>query len=508
MSLPRVARSSLRFPVIWFMKSQAATLKDPAAVINRTSQWWLFCLIILGVKLLLFMLDPLPKLFLGDSECYTATALVGWIPDDRSYFYGFVVRWIALSVACLSPLLILQMILSALIAITVALLCLSVLKFSQRLAYTVGFVCAIDPLQVVWERYVMTETISLFFYALVLYWSFLYLRDRRLSYLVLVQFLGVLVIGFRMSYLLVIQLNAALLPLAAFLPTMIESLKGPSSWPERARLARLTGTHLLVSVVAILALHIGYRSLTGLLAGTSPTYLLAAGSHILPAWAPIIEPEDAPDPRLAEIIRRGDEYGIKDLKLRNNQHFHPGYLMDRWTKIETNTARANQIAKQTALNAFRRDPLKVFGLAWRTFIAYWNVKELQDYARIDLGHVDLLPEGAEVLADRFHFAADLQIKDAPLTLLQRYFVASLPYCYFVLLSPILGLIAVYLCREKQYALFLLLQLGIILGTTMMLTSAPSLRYLQPISVLTIMCVGLCVRAIRDRSRGWVQPLKS
>jgi hypothetical protein len=454
------------------------------------------------------MLDPLPKMFLGDSECYVSTALVGWIPDDRSYFYGFVVRWVALSVASFSPLLILQMILSAVIAIMIALTCLSVLKFPVRLAYAVGLVCAIDPLQVVWERYVMTETISLFFYVLLLYCSFLYLRDRRLSYLMIAHILGILVIGFRMSYLLLTQLNAALLPLAAFLPNMIESFKGPSSWPERAQLARLVGTHFLVSVVAMLTMHAGYKGLTGLLSGTAPAYLLATGSHILPAWAPIVEPEDAPDPRLADVIRHGDEYGIKDIKSRNDQHFHSGYLMDRWSKIEPNNVRANGIAKETALNALRRNPLQVLGLAWGTFNWYWNVKELQHYARMDLGHVDLLPKGAAVLAENFHFAADLQIKDAPLTVLQRYFVAAIPYCYFVLLAPILGFVAIYLCPEKRYALFLFVHLGIILGTIMTFSTAPSLRYLQPASVLTILCAGICIRKIWSHAPTETQPLKS
>ena len=83
--------------MIWFMKSQAATLKNPAGVASEASQWWLFCSLICLLKFLLLALDPLPKLFIGDSACYIATALTGWIPDDRSYFYGYVIRWVALS---------------------------------------------------------------------------------------------------------------------------------------------------------------------------------------------------------------------------------------------------------------------------------------------------------------------------------------------------------------------------------------------------------------------------
>src|SRR6187551_1327880 len=71
-------------------------------------QWWLFCLVVVAIKIFLLALDPLPKMFIGDSACYIATAIVGWIPDDRSYFYGFVIRWVALSVQSLTPLLLLQ----------------------------------------------------------------------------------------------------------------------------------------------------------------------------------------------------------------------------------------------------------------------------------------------------------------------------------------------------------------------------------------------------------------
>ena len=62
----------------------------------------------------------------------------------------------------------------------------------------------------------MTETFSLLVYVLVLYWSLAYLRDRRLWQLAVVQALSVVLIGFRMSYLLVVQACTILLPLIAF----------------------------------------------------------------------------------------------------------------------------------------------------------------------------------------------------------------------------------------------------------------------------------------------------
>ena len=79
-------------------------------------------------------------------------------------------------------------------------------------------------------------------------------------------------------------------------------------------------------------------------------------------------------------------------------------------------------------------------------------------------------------------------------MLQQYFFLGWPYSFILLLSPILGVSAVYLSREKQLALFLLVHLVVILTVTLTFTVEPSFRYLQPVSVLTILSIALCLRA--------------
>ena len=82
-------------------QSICAGAASPAA-----NAWWLFCALIFAIKLLLLWLDPTPKLFLGDSGAYIWTALTGWIPSDRSYFYGYLVRWLAVWPHSFGPLLV------------------------------------------------------------------------------------------------------------------------------------------------------------------------------------------------------------------------------------------------------------------------------------------------------------------------------------------------------------------------------------------------------------------
>jgi hypothetical protein len=52
-----------------------ASAASPAA-----NAWWLFCALIIAIKLVLLWLDPTPKLYMGDSGSYIHTALTGWIP--------------------------------------------------------------------------------------------------------------------------------------------------------------------------------------------------------------------------------------------------------------------------------------------------------------------------------------------------------------------------------------------------------------------------------------------
>jgi hypothetical protein len=96
-------------------RSEHAALKieataPQATCVGATSRaangWWLFCVLIFAIKLLLLWLDPTPKLYMGDSGSYIRTALSGGIPADRSYFYGYLVRWLAVWPHSLTPLLV------------------------------------------------------------------------------------------------------------------------------------------------------------------------------------------------------------------------------------------------------------------------------------------------------------------------------------------------------------------------------------------------------------------
>jgi hypothetical protein len=463
--------------------------------------WGLFCLLVLAIKLLLLWLDPTPKLFLGDSGSYIRTALIGSIPRDRSYLYGDLVRWLAVWPHSFAPLLVVQALASGATAIVFTLICSRFFEMSNRLSFLFGLLCALDPCQLVWERYVMTETLSLLVYVVVLYCSLAYLRDRRLWQLAVVQALSVLLIGFRMSYLLVVQACTILLPLIAFARCAFPLLRKQSETrtPE-ARVLTIGLTHVIASVAMVFVMHGAYKYTNGWLTNREPAYLYETGSHLAAVWAPALEPSDATDPRFGEIIANGPQFKIKDLQVRNAQQYGQGFLIKRWREIEKDRRKSDHVARETAINALRRRPLEIVGLAVKTYMGYWNPGSIWMYARTDLGYGELSEDQVKMLAEKFGFQTAKDLLAQPYSLLQQYFLAAWPYYFIVVVSPLVCAFGTWLSRDRAFALLLFIHASILMAVVTALSPQPCIRYLQPVSVLTLLSIAICVDWLARRTR--------
>jgi hypothetical protein len=447
------------------------------------------------------MLDPSPKFYMGDSRSYIATAVTGWIPPDRSFFYGYVIRWLAVWTSSLTPLLIFQTLVGAMTAIIVAAICRGAFGLPPLLSFAAGLACCFDPLQLLWERYVMTETISLLIYAVMLYVCFRYLKRKKIADLVLVQAIATLLIGFRISYLLLVQVNAVLLPLLAFLPLSRSDLE-TAYVQHHVPAIRLLG-HIVLSCALMFVLHHAYKELNGKVSKRYPAYGYDTGLHLLAAWAPALDPSDAPDPRLQQVIAQGKAYHIRDLDLRNNQRFSPDFLVDRWQRMEKQLVKANEIARQTAVRALRRNPLGILRLAGQTYLEFWQPALLLKYAQLDLGH-PLTPNDTAVLATYFHLVQTPSVSAAARpTLLQKYFLAARYYCLLALVLPVFALITVLIRPGSIDGPLILIHATVLVCVISLFTVNPSIRYVQPISLLAILTIAAWVPYVparRNRTR--------
>ena len=461
--------------------------------------WWLFCALVLAIKLLLLWMDATPKLFMGDSGAFIYTGLTGWIPGDRSYFYGYLVRWLAVWPNGFGPLLFVQALSSSATAIVFALICSRFFEMSKSLSFLFGLSCALDPCQLVWERYVMTETFSLLVYVLVLYWSLTYLRDRRLWQLAVLQALSVLLIGFRMSYLLVVQACTILLPLIAFARCAFPVLRKQAETRTPGTAVLTIGlTHVIASVAMMFVMHDAYKYANGWLSKREPAYLYDTGSHLVAVWAPALEPSDATDPRFGEIIANGHQFKIEDLRSRNAQQFGQGFLMKRWREIEKKPRKNDRVARETAINALRRRPLEIVELAVKTYMGYWSPGSMRWYARSDLGYAKLHDDQIKMLAEKFGFQTVKDPLTLPHSLLQQYFLVAWPYYFIVIVAPLVCAIAIWLARHRAFALLLFIHASILMVVVTALSPQPCIRYLQPVSLLTLLSIAICVDWIARR----------
>ena len=463
--------------------------------------WWLFCVLVLAIKLVLLWLDPTPKLYLGDSASYIWTALTGWIPSDRSYLYGYVVRWLAVWPHSFTPLLVMQALASGVTAIVFTLICSRFFEMSNTFSFSFGLLCALDPCQLVWERYIMTETFSLLLYVLVLYWSLLYVRDRRIWQLAVVQALSVMLFGFRISYLLVVQVCTILLPIIAFARCAMPVFGNRSETRSSTTYVLSTGfQHVVVSVALMFVMHGVYKQVNGSLTKREPAYLYGAGTHLVSVWAPALQPSDATDSRFRDLIANGHQFKIDDPTLRNAQHFGEGFLIDRLRKIVRNRTKRDRIARETAMNALRRRPLQIAGLAFNTYMGYWGVGSIQGYAREDLGNGELTDEEVKRIAEKFGFITEKRVPTQPFSLSQRYFVGAWPYYFIVVVSPLVCAFATWLSRDRSFALLLFIHASILMVVITALSPQACIRYLQPLSILTLLSIAICVDWLARRAR--------
>ena len=247
-------------------------------------------------------------------------------------------------------------------------------------------------------------------------------------------------------------------------------------------------------------MHGAYKHANGWLSNREPAYLHDAGAHLVAVWAPALEPSDATDSRFRDLIANGHQFKIDDLTLRNAQHFGEGFLIDRWRKIEKDRRKSDRIARETAMNALRRRPLQIVGLAMKTYMGYWGIASIQSYAREDLGYGELTDEQVKVLAEKFRFHNGKTLPAQPFSLLQRYFLAAWPYYFIVVVSPLVCAFATWVSRDRAFALLLFIHASILMVVVTALSPQACIRYLQPVSVLTLLSIAICVDWLARRAR--------
>ncbi|TGU70211.1 hypothetical protein E4633_18605 [Geomonas terrae] len=432
-----------------------------------------------GLKLLLLMLDPLPMFFLGDSQTYLGTAVNLLIPPDRSFVYGFFVRLAAVTTGSLFYLVLLQVIISTASAVILIFILVRFLATRFRTAMPLGVLCAMEPLQLLYERYVMTETLSLFIFALYFLGICYYLDNRSYLRLALVQIAGTALITVRLSFLPVVICFAVIVPLLPLL----------KSRPFPVKALRIVAAHLAFSLAVTFACHSSYKHLNGFLVKGPAAYQYQSGLFLAADFAPVLSPVDFPDQRLAPAIFSGLVFDLKDRKARGQQHWMEGGLIARMNMVIPDLLKADNAAKTTAVNALKRDPLGIALLALQGFSDYWDPQMLKPSMVTDKGSDrELPPEMLHSLKTDFNLdAAGLPTMK---TITGTYFFAAWPWYLVLLCVPLLAAFTLVFNKVGRDKVFLILiATSAVVATASLLIERPTVRYLHPLGWLFFLLAG-------------------
>jgi len=488
-----------------------ATLDDvpsasPKPTLSEFPYWLTVAAIIFAVKGLFFWVDPVPMFFLGDSQSYLETAVHGWIPTDRSFTYGYVIRFFAVNTGSLVPLLAAQIIASALAALSATFILRRYLNTSPLLAALMGILCALEPLQLMFERYVMTEPFSTGLFALFVTIAIGYLKHPSWVRIGLLQITGVSLISFRIGFLPAVQAVTLLLPLFA--------LWGKSEPPEQfarwtlfsrelrfPRRGMRVASHLMLSIILFLGLHAGYKRVFASLVqrglpNAQPAYNYKNGFFLLSLVGPIVKPCDFPVPDKVNAVFDQLSFRLDDYQMRNQQLWVKGGLIDRLQANCSDILEANRLAELTAQNAVKRNPLGELSLIMISYADWWNPDRLLPYMKRDRGNRELPPELLTMLKENFN------LDGAPLphlsTVTNRYFFSAWRWYLGLLLLPLPAGYLIWKSPRKnkpQYILlfgFVFLQIAV----AIVLSVQPTVRFLHPIAWLSTLVLGAVLRQVQ------------
>ena len=136
------------------------------------------------------------------------------------------------------------------------------------------------------------------------------------------------------------------------------------------------------------------------------------------------------------------------------------------------------------MNALRHRPLQIASLALKTYVSYWDIASIQSYAREDLG-------GGELTDEKLNTTVKL-LPAQPFSLLQQYFLGGWPYYFIVVVSPLICALATWVSRQRALVFLLFVHASILMVVITALSPQASVRYLQPVSMLTLLSVAICI----------------
>lgn len=441
--------------------------------------------IVLVAKVNLFIIDHNVRFFLGDSASYIQTALTGWIPPDRSFLYGYLIKLLTSLVPRLDFVVLAQVIASGLSVWFLSLAAIrEVRKNTKIVTFLLSFLLCFAPIQLAYERFILTECFTLFVFSTYILIVSKYLEKPKIWFLVLLSLIPLLLAALRVSTLPNVLVGSLLIPILGNL-----SFSGDAVDFKRLKKCAL---HLVVSIaVTFLSLNL-YKTCYEVLSGDPAGYHSRQGYFLLATVSPLLERDDFCDPAMAEAVFADRGINTKDASLRNAQIFLDNGILPRIERYLGDPLQTNQVARETAMSIIKDHPWAFFSLGWNNLRYYLNWDLLDDMIVVDLGNRPLSQKFNNQLIQNYNF--EYQELDGVHSLITAYLSVSNFWfgCIVVFSVPMafIGIGSIFL--GNRLLPFLSLQLLCCLGVTIFLPPASSVRYLHLMEALFIVVSVLSV----------------
>jgi len=465
-----------------FLKICTPMFRNP----DKASKWLALVLFLACLKLIMFIYDSNPEVFLGDSGSYLLSALMKLIPPDRSFLYGFVVRFIGQNSHSLSSLIAIQTVAGIGTSLLVAVILVRFFRTNFKIAAVIAAVLTLEPQQLLFERFVLTESISTAWFALLMLLALEYLRRPRLWVLAVLQPVGVILIAFRLTFLPAVMTATVAVPLFGYAGSVWDA----SSWKDRKRILIPLALHLSLSILMFTAWHTAYKNWNGWLSSRPPAYSYSDGFFLISNVSPLVTPADTDNPELIPVLARPLVHAKDPLAMdaRNSEMFADEGLVSRIQKALKDDDRANVESKRIAYSAIRRDPVGFLRLALRTYLKFFSRDYMQVILQHEAGMSPIDPGVLKLLAFYHLDAEDLAFTKS---ITKKYHLASWPYYVLLANTPLVLLLAVFVVKQPRAILwFSLLITSVHTAATQILGVEPSPRHLHAASVMLAIGAGI------------------
>ncbi len=455
---------------------------------NALLYWGALLTIIAAGETVIWLFDSTPRFFLGDSAYYIWSAISGVIPIDRSFTYGKIISLLAGPQVGLKALILGQIMFAILGTFLLGLLLRLEFNVSPIIVAGVTLLMAFEPLHLAYERFIMTEAIATPVFALFSFLAVRYLNRPDWRLLAAMAAAGAVLISFRLNMMLLTWAIAFLLPLLSVHGTSFSTGKRPSRAAIRSAVK-----HIAAALVFTACAHSVYMAAFAFLRGGRPAYNYAEGLFALASFAPIVQKVDFSDPLLAEKVFKEITYPLTDLNLREAHRWLEAGLVPSLVRNTGGERKANRIARNVVISAMIRDPGGAIGIGIRTLSLYFDQASLMAGLKYDLGPDRFPIPELNGLAPYIDSLGAEVVGPSPA---RWWHVRAWPWYMFLMLCPLWAIVLFFATPPELRAhavLIFALASGLLLTGPFLATMAV-VRYLHPLSWLTLLTIALLLQA--------------